>query len=530
MSKKRILKNLIDLSTGTFISRILGFLRELVTAAYYGTGKAMDLFVIAFTIPTFFRHFLGEDVVERAFMPPFKKLISLRKYQSAWRLLSSCLNIMILALIAFMGLCYLIAPLLVQIIAPGLEERFMDQAVRMTYWILPFMLLIGLASFVGGILNFFEMNKIYSIAPAFMSVGVMIGIHFFQPYLGIYSLAAGFLLGGLLEFIIQIPFLLVKKIRRDTEAKYHGTIDLREQEFRTVGRESGFILMKSLLDKSVEIVGRMLASFLVSGSIASLWFSQRLIQLPVAIIGLAISRSLIPYLTERKALLDEREFVKGIRTGITMNFVLIIPTTAFMIIMGQPIVSLVYERGSFDSESTYLTGIAFLYYAIGLLGLSLNAFFSRVFSIYQKNKLPFYVSIGSSVLNIILMLFLVKTPLKHGGIALASSLAFTANSLVLFLYLLKELTVKLKLSALVEELMLIIGYSTIAGLAAGYLYQHLLIKWSERYFDSLFIQNLVNILIIGGVILVIFVVLVLVFGPDSLKLQIMRFRKRVKKR
>lgn len=528
MSTKRILKNLIDLSTGTFISRILGFLRELVTAAYYGTGKAMDLFVIAFTIPTFFRHFLGEDVVERAFMPPFKKLISQEKYKSAWQLLSSCLNIMILALIVFMALCYLIAPLLVQVIAPGLEDQLMDKAIRMTYWILPFMILIGLASFVGGILNFFEMNKIYSIAPAFMSVGVMIGIHFFKPYLGIYSLAAGFLLGGLLEFIVQVPFLLVKKIRKNTQAKYHAQINLKEQEFRKVGRESGFILMKSLLDKSVEIVGRMLASFLVSGSIASLWFSQRLIQLPVAIIGLAISRSLIPYMTERKALLDEREFVKGIRTGITMNFALIIPSTAFMIIMNQPIVSLVYQRGSFDEESSYLTGVAFLYYAIGLLGLSLNAFFSRIFSIYQKNKLPFYVSIGSSILNIVLMFALVKTSLKHGGIALASSLAFIVNSLVLFIYLLKELKLKLKLSAIVEELMLIIGYSTIAGLAAGYFYKRVLVEWSQSVFDSLFIQNLVNILITASVIGIMFVLMVLFVGPESLKIQILRFRKRIK--
>ena len=99
MARQRILKNLIDLSTGTFVSRILGFVRELVTAAIYGTGKAMDLFVIAFTIPAFFRHFLGEDVVERAFMPPFKSLVSQGKHKQAWRLLSSCLNIMVIALI-----------------------------------------------------------------------------------------------------------------------------------------------------------------------------------------------------------------------------------------------------------------------------------------------------------------------------------------------------------------------------------------------------------------------------------------------
>ena len=297
------------------------------------------------------------------------------------------------------------------------------------------MLLIGLASFAGGILNFFEMNKVYSLAPALMSVGVMIGIYFFKSTLGIYALAAGFLLGGLLELIVQIPFLFFKKIKQKTNAKYYCKINLHDKEFRTVGRESGFILLKSLLDKSVEIVGRILASFLPSGSIASLWFSQRLIQLPASIVGLAISRSLIPFLTEKKALTNEQDFITGIKLGIRMNFALILPITTIIIIMAEPIIKLVYERGSFDAESTSLTSIAFLCYALGLLGLSLNGFFSRIFSIFQKNKIPFYISIGSSVLNIALNFLLVKTPLKHGGIALASSIAFTLSSIILFYYL-----------------------------------------------------------------------------------------------
>ena len=526
MARKRILKNLVDLVTGTFISRILGFLRELVTAAYYGTGRGMDLFVIAFTIPTFFRHFLGEDVVERAFMPPFKKLISQKKYSAGWQLLSSCLNIMVIALIVFMVFCYLIAPLLVHAIAPGLEDKLMPQAIKMTYWILPFMVLIGLASFVGGVLNFFEMNKIYSIAPAFMSVGVMIGIHFFQSFLGIYALAAGFLLGGLLEFVVQIPFLFVKKIRKTTQARYRLKIHLQEQEFRTVGRESGFILLKALLDKSVEIVGRILASFLISGSIASLWFSQRLVQLPLAIIGLAISRSLIPYLTERKALTQEQDFIDGIKLGIRMNFALINPTITLIIVMGQPIISLVYQRGSFDAESTYLTSIAFLWYAVGLLGLSLNAFLSRIFSIYQKNKMPFYVSVATSILNIILNFVLVKTPLKHGGIALASSLAFTVNSIILFAYLYKELSGKISISFVFKELAIISTYCVVAGVAANYVNVKILSLYVPQFVSSLFIQNLINLIIVAVIIGVIFLSLIVIFGPEEIKRRLLSFFKK----
>jgi putative peptidoglycan lipid II flippase len=218
---RRVLKNLIDLATGTLVSRVFGFVRELVTAAYYGTNRAMDLFVIAFTIPAFFRQVLGEDVVERAFMPPFKTLISQKKYAKGWRLLSSCLNLMIFVLLVLTVLLYLLAPMIVKMIAPGLAEDLLPQAVTMTYWIIPFMFIIGMAAFAGGILNFFEMNKIYSLAPAMMSVGVIIGVHFFRSFLGIYALPAGFLLGALLELGVQITFLFVKKIRKETEAHYY---------------------------------------------------------------------------------------------------------------------------------------------------------------------------------------------------------------------------------------------------------------------------------------------------------------------
>jgi len=525
MAQKRLLTNLIDLVTGTFISRVLGFLRELVTAAYYGTGKAMDLFVIAFTIPTFFRHFLGEDVVERAFMPPFKKLISQRKYPAAWQLLSSCFNLMTIALLALMAVCYLITPLLVRAIAPGLEAQFFDQAIKMTYWIMPYMLLIGLASFVGGILNFFEMNKIYSIAPAFLSIGVIIGVHYFQSLLGIYALAAGFLLGGVLEFLVQVPYLYVKRIRRETTARYHFKIQIQEQEFRTVSRESGFILLKSLLDKSVEIVNRILASFLIAGSIASLWFSQRLFQLPVAIIGLAISRSLIPYLTEKKALKMEDNFVQGVMLGIRMNFALILPTTALMIVLSDPIISLVYQRGSFDAESTHLTSIAFLYYVVGLFGLSLNAFLSRIFSVFQKNKMPLYVSIGTSILNIILNFILVKTPLKHGGIALASSIAFTINSLILFIYLHREMKGKISVPLIIKEFLQISLYCVIAGFIAEFALTHVISDFSAWLFSSLFLNNLSNILIISALISIIFLVCIILFGPKEIKQRVWHFKK-----
>lgn len=514
---RRILRNLIDLVTGTFVSRILGFLRELVTAAFYGTTRAMDLFVIAFTIPTFFRHFLGEDVVERAFMPPFKRLVSQEKYQSAWRLLSSCFNIMTMILTIFMTILYFLAPLVVKIIAPGLEETLLPKAITMTYWILPFMVIIGMAAFVGSVLNFFEMNKIYSIAPTMLSVGVIIGIVCFKSSLETFALPLGFLIGGILQLIVQLPFLLKQKIRKNAEARYHFNIDFKEQEFRTVGRESGFIFLKSILDQSVEIVDRILASFLLAGSIASLWFAQRLIQLPVAIVGLAISRSLIPYLTEKKALVQDDDFISGIRLGIQLNFTMVLPTIMIMVVMAKPIISIVYQRGSFDVESTRLTAIAFWCYSLGLLGISLNAFFSRLFSVFQKNRIPFYVSIFYSLFNIGLKFLLVKTALKHGGIALASSIAFSGSSFLLFYFLSREIDHQISGKTILKDLAKVGAICTLIGVFIFFLYHQISGEFLSQHIHSIFFKNLAGLIIIGAIAAILYLGMICLIGPKEIR-------------
>lgn len=529
---RRIFKNLIDLVSGTLFSRIMGFLRELVTASYFGTGKAMDLFVIAFTIPTFFRRFLGEDVVERAFMPPFKRLISQKKNQAAWRLISSCLNLMLLALIFFMTVLYFFAPLLVQILAPGLDADLMPLAVKMTYWILPFMVIIGMAAFAGGMLNFFEMNKIYSLAPAMLSVGIIIGIIFFKPLMeqhgipGMYALPAGFLLGGMFEFAIQVPFLFKRKIRVETEAKYIPAIDMSEKEFKNVRRESGFIALRSLVDKSVEIIDRRLASFLISGSIASLWFAQRLIQLPAAIIGLSISRAIVPYLTERKALTAEDDFIDGIKLGIRLNFYLTLPVMMLIIVISEPIISIVYRRGAFDADSVALTSLAFWCYAFGLLGLGLSTFFSQIFSVFQKNKIPFYTSIVASILNIALKFVLVETALKHGGIALATSIAYTAYAALIFYFLKSEIQGRITFGYLWRQFYPVAWASLIIGAAAFWLQNSVLIPAIQPLDLPNFLKNVIYLVITGAASVGAFVGYVILLGPADIKTRLRSMMKK----
>ncbi len=431
--RKAFSKKFFEMVRGNLISRVFGFLREVVVAFYFGASRATDLFAIAFTIPTLFRRVLGEDMVEKAFLPTFRQLIAAGEYKRAWILASRIFNLMMLLLLLIMGLFYLLTPNLVRLIGAGLNaSELFHQAEVMTYYILPFMVAIGLASFVGGLLLFLDATATYALAPVMLSVGVIAGIIALTPYLGIYSMAVGFVLGGVLQFLIQIPILIRASHRSELGLRYSFTSSEPTPELKEVGQQSGWIFGQSLASKTVEVVDRVLASFLVPGSIAALYFAQRLVQLPNSIVGLAVGRAGVTELNDQAQRHEWQGFRQTVVTGLRYNIACMLPITIFMVALVGPITSVIFERGAFDRTSVDLTALALTFYALGLLGMGLWNLYSRVYPALAKNHIPLYSSLVCGLINVGLSLLLVRTSLRHGGLALASSVAFSLNGAVLF--------------------------------------------------------------------------------------------------
>jgi len=240
---------------------------------------------------------------------------------------------------------------------------------------------------------------------------------------------------------IQIPFLFNKKFKKETELKYAASrFKSGEFKFKTLKRESRFITLNALFDKTQEVFGRFFAATLVAGSTSSLFYAIRLFQLPFAILSLPITRGINPELNRLKAQQDYHRFNVAYNKGLSLYILLFIPVTVLLIIIAPELVDLVYQRGHFDSRSLELTVSAFMMYAVGLLPMSLVGYYKRVLSLFDKNKYALYISIIGAVLNIAFMLILVKTTtMGHSGIALASSLSFTVNMFVMGRYLQKEL-------------------------------------------------------------------------------------------
>ena len=439
MARKSVSKKFFEMMRGNLLSRLSGFLREVVVASFFGASRATDIFAIAFTVPTLFRRILGEDMVEKAFLPSFRQLIAAGEREKAWKLASKIFSLMVISLLVITWLLYLLTPELIRIIGAGLEKAAYREAVIMTYILLPFMVLIGMAAFVGGLLLFMDATDIYGFAPVMLSVGVIAGVVLLSSKIGIYALAVGFLLGGLLQLLIQIPYLVKRSREYGGKLRFSLVVKEKISEINVVGKQSGWIFLQSVSSKTVEIVDRVLASYLVAGSVAALYFAQRLIQLPNAILSLALSRAYVTDLNDYAQKRDWSAFKETVVNGLKASFALMIPVTALLVGLSEPITVLVFKRGAFGIKSVEITSVAFTYYSLGLVGIAVYNNYTRIFPALNKNQWPVLTSIVAAVVNVVLNWLLVKTPLAHGGIALASSLAFTLNASLLFLLLNREL-------------------------------------------------------------------------------------------
>jgi len=416
---------------GTFVSRAFGFAREMVVGGAFGASQATDVFVVAFTIPTLFRRVLGEEMVERALLPSFKTLIEQGKRAEAWLLISRLGNLMLLALLMGMGLCYSFTRPLVDFIAPGLDQESARIAVTLTYIVLPFMVFIGLYALLGGMLLFLEEVTAFAFSPIMLSVGVIGVVPFFADALGAPSLAAGFLVGGILQALFCIPFLFRRRLREKYQPRYHLSVSISGPQMRVVGRESFWILLSAVAVKAVDIVDRMLASHLPQGSISALYFADRLNELPLAILGLTLARALLPPLTDAAARGDMADFVATLTKGLRYNALLVGPISLLMIALSLPIVRVIYQRAAFDDADARMTALALACYAAGLFGTTGYGLLTRSFSALISNRAAVLISLCGMVVIIGLKAWLVTTPLAHGGLALATSISFTGMTAVM---------------------------------------------------------------------------------------------------
>ncbi len=431
---KRLFKSTAIVGLMTLLSRISGLARDVIIANFFGAKDQTDAFFVAFKIPNYFRRLFAEGGFSQAFVPVLSEYKNVKDETETQELIDYVCGTLagILFLITVIGI--IAAPILIYVFASGFssQEGKFELTVDMLRITFPYLMLISLTAMAGGILNTYKRFTVPAFTPVLLNISIILAVIVLAPKLEepITALAWGVLIAGIVQLAIQLPFLM--QIRKLPKPKF---------QWRHSGVQKVFKLMlPTLFAGSVAqiniMISMIIASWLVSGSISWLYYSDRLMEFPLGVFGIALATVVLPHLSEQHVKGSPNEFAKLMDWALRWVFIIGMPAAVALIIISRPLISTIYFHGEFTANDLVMSQQSLVAYAIGLMSLILVKVLSNGFFARQDTKTPVRIAVFAMVVNIILSLLLVF-PLKHAGLALATSLAATVNAGLLF-YTLKK--------------------------------------------------------------------------------------------
>lgn len=432
----RVTKAAGIVGSATLLSRILGFVRDVMVAWFFGAGFHSDAFFVAFRIPNLLRRLFAEGSLSMAFVSVFTEHMVKKGKQEAFRFAGATLNLLslILVLVSFLGI--ILSPILIRLLAPGFLDHpdKLSLTIFLTKMMFPYIFFIGLVALCMGILNVLNHFAAPALAPVFLNVAMIGSMLWISPQLDdpIVGLSIGVIIGGILQLALQVPVLIQKGVPiLNRVGVYHPAI-----------KKVGLLMLPMIFGAAVYqinvLAGTFLASFLQEGSISYLYYADRLVQFPLGIFAIATSTAVLPSLSKQAAEMNYEGLKETFCYSLKLVFYITIPAMVGLIVLREPIISLLFQRGEFNAESTRLTASALLYYGIGIWAFSAIRIVLSTYFAIQDTKTPVRVAVISVLVNIALSCVLM-IPMGFGGIALATSISSMLN----FYLLSRKLTTKL---------------------------------------------------------------------------------------
>jgi len=418
----RVVKAAGVVGAATLLSRILGFIRDAVIAWFFGAGLSSDAFIAAFRIPNLLRRLFAEGSLSSAFIPVFTQYIVRRGQPEAFHLARSAFRLLSILLILVSVGGILLSPWIVKFVAPGFVAEKYSLTVSLTRLMFPYIFFVGLVALCMGILNVLGHFAAPALAPVLLNISIIGSVLIISPSLSVpaVGLAVGVLIGGVLQLAIQLPVLLRIGFRFWQKAKW------LHPGLRQIGTLIPPVILGGAVYQINIVIGTILGSLLAEGSVTYLYFADRLVQFPLGVFAIAAATAVLPSLSRQAASEDFEALKDTFDHALKLVFFISIPAMMGLIILREPIVALLFQRGEFDSLATQLTARALLYYSLGLWAFSAVRIVAATFFAMQDTRTPVKMAGLSILVNIILGLFLMK-PLGHGGLALATSLASILN-------------------------------------------------------------------------------------------------------
>lgn len=411
---------------GTLLSRILGFVRDAAIAWYFGAGFASDAFIAAFRLPNLFRRLLGEGALSSAVVPVFTAVLYENGKQETNRLAGSALRLLALILCVLTIVCILLAPWLVRMMAPGFGPEKYHLTVKLARIMLPYIFFVCLVALCAGILNVYNHFAAPALAPVMLNFGMIGAIFLIAPQLKfpVVGLAIGVIIGGFLQLALQLPPLIRHRV-----LFWQGR-SIFHPAMRPIGRLMLPVIIGGAVYQINIVVSTLLGTLLAEGSVTVLYFADRLVQFPLGIFAIAATTAVLPSLSRQAAAGDWIALKETLGQGIRIIFFLTVPAMVGLVILREPIVSLLFERGEFDAAATRLTAGALSYYAVGLWAFATVRIIAAGYFALQDTKTPLIAALVSIGANLALGSILMK-PMAQNGLALATSVASMLNLVIL---------------------------------------------------------------------------------------------------
>lgn len=434
----KITKSASVVGIATAISRVSGYTRDACIAYVFGAGIYSDAFFVAFRIANLFRRLLGEGALTSSFIPIFTEERLARdrhgaqSLQGANALVASVMTLFTLILIVLSVLGIIFSKELVWLMSPGFAsdpEKF-AVTVNLTRLMFPYMIFVGLMAIAMGVLNSFKHFAAPAIAPVFFNLSIILAVFVVTPLFvkSVYALSIGVLLGGLLQFVVQIPFL-----------RKYG-ISIRPLfKFSDPALKKIFLLMLpaafgvGVYQLNI-FVTLWFASKLEGGSVSYLYYAGRVMELPIGIFSVAVATATLPSLSEHVVKGEWDAFKKSLAFSLRIVNFVTIPATVGLVALSFPIVETLFMRGQFNLGAASATSAALSFYAIGLVPVSACRLLSAVFYSLKDTVTPVWIAFASFIVNVILCILLIE-PLQYSGLALATSLSSFVNMFGLFIML-----------------------------------------------------------------------------------------------
>ncbi len=420
----------------TLLSRLLGFVRDVVIARIFGAGPLTDAFFVAFKIPNFLRRLFAEGAFSQAFVPVLSEYRTRRDHAEVRGLVEAVSGTLGLILLIVTAIGVISAPLLVMLFAPGFvgdaeRQELTTAMLRLTF---PYLLFISLTALAGGILNSYGRFAVPAFTPVLLNLSLIGAALWLAPRMAepITALAWGVFIAGVAQLAFQLPFLARLKLLTRP---------------RWAWRDSGVqriikLMLPAIFGSSVAQINllfdTLIASFLVAGSVSWLYYADRLVEFPLGVFGIALATVLLPRLSREHATTDPRAFAASLDWGLRWVALIAVPATLGLLLLSGPMLATLFQYGEFGAGDVAMAQLALMAYAIGLTGFILVKVLAPGYFSRQDTRTPVRIAVIAMVANMglnllfVLPMVLLDIPGPHAGLALATSVAAVLNAALLW--------------------------------------------------------------------------------------------------